>query len=77
MIDEQLLNKLDEKRAMALEKKKHLKKTEEVAYIKWLGIVHPKWTKEQVLQSAGKHFGKNFLSKKKPEVKKTKSDKKE
>jgi len=29
-------------------------------YIKWLHDIKPKWTEEQILHSAGKHFKKDF-----------------
>lgn len=64
MNDRQILSLLDENRALALEKKLKLQRQEEEGYIDWLRKVKPNWSEKQILQSAGKHFNKNFL----PEV---------
>jgi len=36
---------------------------EEINYIQWLRDIKPKWTEEQILHSAGKHFNKDFTPK--------------
>jgi len=45
---------------------------EELNYMQWLRDIKPKWTEEQILDSAGKHFNKDFTPKPAvEEVKKT------
>jgi len=34
----------------------------EANYIQWLHDIKPHWTEEQILYSAGDHYGKDFLS---------------
>ena len=59
--EDQILERLDEQRALALEKKLNLQKAEEQKYIEWLKKIKPNWSEKQILQSAGKKFNKNFL----------------
>ena len=59
--EDQILERLDEQRALALEKKLNSQKAEEQKYIEWLKKIKPNWSEKQILQSAGKKFNKNFL----------------
>ena len=61
-----MINRQDLERIEAEEcrKQEELQAYNEQNYIQWLRDVKPKWTEEQVLISAGKHFNKNFLPEK-------------
>jgi len=66
---------LERVRAEEAARLEDLKEYEEQNYIQWLRDIKPKWTEEQILASAGKHFNKSFLPEKE-EVEKPKTTKK-
>ena len=55
------LEQLERIKAEELRKAKELKKYNQLNYMQWLRNIKPKWTEDQVFNSASKHFGKSFL----------------